>query len=480
MNTNMTLEFENALDLIAELDKYFCDSQSLIVGGAVRDYLLGHAVNDIDIATSVPLEFIGMVFADVKPITKNIDNAQPVGIIYWKGFEYEIASFRSDSKTEGRRNNVSTIVSTFEEDSLRRDITINSMGMDKYKNIIDPQNGRQDLKDWTIRCCGDANERFAEDATRILRVIRFQEKFDFIMADETLDAIHANLFRLKDRNLISPESIAKEIFKVAKWGRHFARFLHGVEVNFPDILDIILPEYTALKGFTQDPKYHPEFDGNVQGHFRACLYESESVDPVTNIAIFCHDLGKAVTRGQKENGQYNYHGHEGAGVPIVKALFERLRFSELSASDKENILFCVGNHMLIHRLDALSNKTLCKLVHNPAWSMLVEVGLADEKARFFYSSASFNHHEFYKKINRAEEIVNNIAPSDEALRLKIKEHIDGNKVMNWFLVVADNPRLLKVILPAVKEHLINLFDNDISPTQSDVFHFVENIIKNLK
>lgn len=459
----MTTEFTTAFELITTLSGFFPGTTSLIVGGAVRDRLLGIEPHDVDIATNVPFDQLAAKF-NLNDITKNTVNAQPVSIITFKGHSFEIAAFRTDvSGIQGKANNVALLVDNFEEDSARRDITINAMGIDCTNRVIDPQNGRRDLIDELVRAVGDPYMRFKEDATRILRVFRFAAKLDFRIEERTLIAAHANKHRLINRAEISHESIAKEIFKAANDGPTLMRFL--MMLDDATILEDILPEFTALRGFTHDPQWHPEWDGNVIGHIYECLRVSRSNDPVVNIAILMHDLGKAVTREEKDNGHSSYHGHEEAGVPITQAIFDRLRFPDLSSEDKNTILFAVNRHMLVHNLDMLAPRTMTKLVLNPAWGVLKDVGFADEASRHING---FDTAEFNTKISRAEERVHRIAANAADLRLKVKEFVDGNVLQDWFPEIKRDLKVLKPLLAMLAEFILERLDRDSPPSESEI------------
>ena len=465
----MTFEFNTALDLIGKLDEAFPGTQSLIVGGAVRDYFLNVPAHDVDIATNVPFEQLALYF-ELQDITKNTVNAQPVSIIVHCGVAFEIAQFRTDSIGTDRKSNVATVVSTFEEDSARRDITINAIGLDCNQKIIDPQGGRQDLIRELVTCVGDPNIRFQEDATRILRVLRFAAKLNFAIHPDTLDAVIRNRGLLTDRERISPESIAKEIFKAARDGVVFARFIRLLDLT--GISSLILREWIDLNGFTHDPIHHPEGGSTVQGHILECLVQGGFTnDPVTNIGIFCHDLGKAVTRGVKSNGQSNYHGHEGAGVPIVEALFDRLRFNDLSSGDKEDILFATEKHMLIHNLRELSTRTIARLVLAKGWNVLKQVAFADEASR---GPDLFNAEEFTQRIAWAEEKVRNIAKNRDELRLRVKEHVDGNKLLEWFPELQSNRKLIAPLLEFLAEFILECIDLGEIPSQDDIRRVASN------
>lgn len=252
----MTVEFENARALIIELDEAFPGTQSLIVGGAVRDFLMSIPCSDVDIATNVPFDQLAQRF-ELRDITKSTINAQPVSVIHYNGFAFEIAAFRADSAgVEGRGNNAPVIVGSFHEDAARRDITINAMGINSKNQVVDPVYGRTDLMNNVVRAVGIPAMRFREDATRILRVFRFAAKFNFDIEEDTLQAAKHNKWRLLDREQISPESIAKEFYKAASDGPLLSRFI--MLLQDAGILSDLLPEFTAMEGFTHDNFYHPE------------------------------------------------------------------------------------------------------------------------------------------------------------------------------------------------------------------------------
>ena len=468
----MTAEFETAFRLIGLLDHEFPGTSSLIVGGAVRDHLLGIPVSDVDIATNIPFEELSQKFI-LADITKSTVNAQPVSIIEFDGFKFEIAAFRTDSfGEEGRANNVATKVSTFQEDSARRDITINAMGINSRNEIVDPQYGRSDLIDRQVRAVGIPAMRFREDATRILRLFRFAAKLDFTIEEDTFAAACHNKWRLLDRNQISPESIAKEFYKAAYNGPQLARFLELL--NHAKILEDLLPEFTDLIGFEHSPIHHPEGNSTVIGHILECLIHSRSNDPVVNLGILFHDLGKAVTRSVAKSGFSSYHGHERAGVPIAKRVFDRMKFNDLSHEDKEAILFATDRHMLVHSISMLKFTTIVKLVHNPAWRVLVDVAYADEASR---GPDLFDADVFNRKILAAETKIHNVAENAKDLRVKVRNSVDGNRVMEWFPEVVSDKTILSKIIPDTQDFIVSSFAKGITPSEDEIKGFIRKQLK---
>jgi len=461
-------ELQVALDLMKNI-KAKLQGEIYIVGGVPRDLLMGNAIDDVDLATNIPVEELEKYF-ELRNISKN--DSQPVYAILWKGYVYDLAKFRTDSGDVGRQSNVSSETDSFEKDTERRDLTINSFGLDEEGKIVDYQGGLEDLKNKIVRAVGNAKQRFLEDATRILRVFRFAAKMDFEIEDNTKRAAIELKYLLQDPKAISQESISKEFFKAAKTGQTLANFLKKLQDT--KILHDILPEFTTMEGFDHDPQHHPEGDSQVLGHIYECLKVSPYKDPVINLAVLFHDFGKATTRSSGKYGFSNYYGHESAGVPIVEGIFKRLRFAELSPQDKKNILTAVDKHMLIHNLDKLNIKTLTKLIQNPSWETIKAVGYCDEASR---GSGLFNKQEFLEKIKRAEEKVSNIGGSEDETRKRLKQYFSGEKLMQLFPILVKDKSKFKDITAALQEYVLEELNAGREPNEEEMKTIASGILK---
>lgn len=441
-------ELRTGLELMRKISGLFPGGEIYIVGGVPRDILLGNEIDDVDMATNIPFEELSQHF-DLRNISKN--DSQPVYTILYKDYNFDLAKFREDSQTEmGRQQNVSTETDSFETDTKRRDITINSFGLDYKGRIVDYQNGLEDLKNKLIRAVGNAKERFREDATRLLRVFRFAAKMDFDIEEHTLKAAMELKDLLKNPDLISQESISQELYKAAKSGPMLANFIQKLQPA--GILQDILPEFTSMEGLTHNPKHHPEGGSTVLGHILECLKVSPYHDPVINLAVLFHDFGKAVTRGEK-NGQSTYYGHEAAGVPIVSEILKRLKFARLSPQDKKNILHAVDRHMVAHYLGKVNIKTLRKLISDPSWEIVKAVNYCDEASR---GPGLFNKEEFDAKIQRAEDKLSVVPGGENALKKQISSIIDGNKLMEWFPHLQKNRKDIGLYLPKLQDWVAEL------------------------
>jgi len=328
----------------------------------------------------------------------------------------------------------------------------------------------KDLQNKIIRAVGDAKTRFEEDATRILRVFRFAAKMDFDIDPETLQAAKDLKHLLQDSSLISQESISQEMYKAAKSGKTLSNFLY--KLQDAGILHDILPEFTDMDGFDHDPKHHPEGESQVLGHIHECLKASPYTDPVINLAVLFHDFGKATTRGTKDNGYSSYHGHEGAGVPIVENIFKRLRFAKLGPNDKKNILSAVAKHMLIHNLDNLNIKTLRKLIHDPSWETVKAVGYCDEASR---GLGLFNPTEFSDKVERAEGKVNSVGGAEE-LKKQVSSVVDGNKLLTWFPQFQKDRKQIGIYLPKLQDWIAEMILSGRSVDENSAFKKAKQMI----
>jgi hypothetical protein len=213
----------------------------------------------------------------------------------------------------------------------------------------------------------------------------------------------------------------------------------------------------------------------VQGHILECLIQSNFDSHLANIAILFHDLGKATTGALKTNGQYSYYGHEFAGVAIVKGIFSRLKFNDLSAKDKTLIEFTTAKHMLIHNIDKLKFSTLAKIVLHDGWDLLKQVGFADEISR---GKLLFNNQEFTEKIQKSEARVVSFAGTQDKFKNALKEYVDGNKILSWFAseLSGNNRVLIAPTLSHVKEIITNKIGNGIDISQDEIRSIAKQFI----
>ena len=322
--------------------------EAWLVGGCVRDLVLGREPQDYDIATgATPAELL-----------KLFPQAQLVGaqfgVILVDGVE--VATFRSDhSYQDGRHPDSVTFETDPKQDVLRRDFTINALLLDPAHmddpggHVVDYVGGLNDLKQHVIRAIGDPERRFEEDHLRMLRAIRFAARFGFEIDPATMAAIrrmHQKITR------VSPERIRDELVRILTEGG--AR--RGFELlDASGLLNDILPEVAAMKGVRQPPEFHPE--GDVWTHTLIMLEGLRSPTPALALGVLLHDVGKPGTFRVAD--RIRFDGHVELGERIARDILTRLRFSNAVI---EQVLALVANHMRFSHVHQMRESTLKRML----------------------------------------------------------------------------------------------------------------------
>ncbi len=287
--------------------------ESYVVGGCVRDSLLGRVPNDWDITTNATPEQMKACFADFRVIETGIRHGTLTVII--DGMQLEITTYRNDGEYLDNRHPVQvTFSERIEDDLSRRDFTVNAMAYHPEKGLVDLFGGREDLQTKTIRAVGDAKIRFEEDGLRILRAIRFASVLNFDIAKDTAKAIR------DCKNLLSgiaAERIREEFCKLI-CGPGAVRILR----DYIDVIAIFLPELDRCVGFEQNTKYHCY---DVFEHTLQALALCEDDDLITRLGILLHDIGKPLCYTEDEQGGH-FKGHAPVGVEITQNILTRLHF----------------------------------------------------------------------------------------------------------------------------------------------------------
>ena len=315
--------------------------QIYLVGGAVRDELLGIEVKDRDwvVVGSTPEDMAALGY-------KAVGKEFPVFIHPDSGEEYALA--RTERKSgpgyKGFVFNTSDDI-TLEQDLERRDITINAIARDENGGLIDPFNGRNDLENKVIRHVSDA---FVEDPLRVLRVARFAAQFDFVIAAETL-ALLTEISATDELEALVPERIWVETEKALQTRTPRRYFDVLRECN---ALTVLFPEIERLFGVPQPERYHPEIDCGVHTLMVLDQAATLSADSEVRFAALVHDLGKATT--PKEIWP-SHHGHGERGVELIDKLCDRLRIPNRY---RELATVVSRYHLNCHRIDELSPKVV--------------------------------------------------------------------------------------------------------------------------
>jgi poly(A) polymerase len=336
--------------------------QAYLVGGCVRDLLLGHAPKDFDVSTDAPPDRIMQLF----PNSGQVGAHFGVVVVHDEAAHVEVATFRSDRDyTDGRRPSSVRFETDAREDVLRRDFTVNGLMMDlESGRVLDFVEGRADLERGLIRAIGDPEVRFREDHLRLLRAIRFAARLGFTIEPATFAAMQRH-HRLIEK--VSAERVRDELVRILTEGG--AR--RGFELlDESGLLQDLLPEIASMKGVEQPPEFHPE--GDVWVHTLLLLDKLKEASPTLAWGALLHDVGKPGTFRVAE--RIRFDGHVEEGVRLAHAILQRLRSSH---EDTEQVEALVAHHMRFKDVPHMRQSTLKRFLRLPKFGEHLELHRLD-------------------------------------------------------------------------------------------------------
>lgn len=317
--------------------------QPFIVGGAVRDFVMGREVHDVDLCVvGMTMPQLLAAFPEGKAVGKDF----PIVIVD----DIEIALARTERKIDSGHTGFSceTENVTLEQDLARRDLTINAMAMDPFTGqILDPFGGREDIRRESLRPVGP---HFCEDPLRVLRAARFAAQLEMATTGELVEAAARVLHELPT---LPQERVFSELQKALRAAKPCLFFL---ALDMMGALEIVFPEIAALKGRVQPEKYHPEGDAYV--HTLLVINRARELvgDDAAMFAALVHDLGKAVTDDDNLPHHYN---HEALGVPLVHRFCDRLKVPNAL---RDAGVAAAREHLNIHKFNELKPITKARLL----------------------------------------------------------------------------------------------------------------------
>ena len=288
-----------------------------IVGGCVRDSLLGLAPKDWDICTeATPLE-VESCLSDYRILETGIKHGT-VTVLMDDG-QYEVTTFREDGEySDNRRPDSVKFVKSIISDLSRRDFTINAMAYNDTVGLVDPYNGAKCLKNWIISCVGKSEDRFREDALRIMRAIRFASVYEFTISEDTARAIHDNCNLL---NNIAVERINTELCKLI-----FGRDALNILLDYSDVFTTVIPELKPCMVFSENNGH------TVYEHIARAVSNYNGDDLSVKIALLLQGIGKPYCYTEDENVGH-FYGHGQIGGEIAASIVSRLRFDRKTQKD---------------------------------------------------------------------------------------------------------------------------------------------------
>ena len=301
--------------------------KAYVVGGAVRDAYLNLPVSDADITTSAKPEEVTAVFKNggYKVIPTGIKHGTVTVIV--DGESFEITTFRSESGyADNRHPEIVEFVADLQGDLLRRDFTVNAMAYNEIEGLIDLYGGKNDCDSKILRAVGNADERFKEDALRILRALRFASKLGFTIEKETSKAIFKNAERL---SAISKERVYQELIKIIT-GNHAEETL----IKFKKIIFEIIPELKNCDGFDQKSKYHAY---DVYTHIVKSVGYSKN-EKTVRLTCLLHDIAKPSCFTLDEFGRGHFYGHPEKSAETAVKILKRLKVDNKTINTVETVI----------------------------------------------------------------------------------------------------------------------------------------------
>ncbi|HHW31927.1 MAG TPA: HD domain-containing protein [Clostridiaceae bacterium] len=407
--------------------------EAYLVGGCTRDMIMGKEPKDWDVTTIAKPDEIKKLF------DKTIDTGIKHGTVtvLWGDTKVEVTTYRVDGVYSDNRRPASVgFISSLTEDLSRRDFTMNAVAYSPRRGIVDPFNGVRDIKGKIIKTVGDPDQRFNEDALRMLRAVRFSAELDFKVEDNVLDSIRKNSHLIEK---VSSERVREELTRILV-SEHPIRFILLRDTH---LLQHILPEFEICFYTIQNNPYHIY---NVAVH---SLHAIENIPPESMLrwVMLLHDIGKPLSKSVDENGVDHFYGHSEKSLHLAMNIFNRLKFPSA---------FIKRAGKLIKEHDRVI-ETTCKAVRRAISSLgddifldLLKVKEADIKAQnpeFMADRLTKieNIKSLYRQIKERADCLSMkdmAINGDYLINLGITEGREIGRILNeLFEMVIDNPEL---------------------------------------
>ena len=420
--------------------------QAFVVGGCVRDCILGRTPGDWDIATdALPME-VKVLF----PVTLDTGIKHGTVTIIINKSSYEVTTYRIDGEyLDFRKPQSVTFTSSIEEDLSRRDFIINAIAYNPLRGIVDPFGGISDIKAGVIRTVGDPDKRFSEDALRMLRAVRFSAQLGFSINENTLRSIGINCHMIEN---ISAERIRDELTKTLLSDNPFCFSL----LMDTELIRYTLPEFEPCFLTCQNNPYHAY---DVAAHTLRSVANIEK-DKVLRWTMLFHDIGKPVVKTTDNKGIDHFYNHQQLSVKLSKTAMLRLRFDKKSM---DKILLLVKYHDMHIKAEPKSVRKAMFKIGEDMFENLLKVIEADKKAQnprlLKERVEKFSRlWEIYKDIREKEQCTSlkSLAVSgDDLITLGIKPGKEIKELLDSLLEkVIEEPELNKkeILLGLLRQH----------------------------
>ncbi|WP_339004262.1 CCA tRNA nucleotidyltransferase [Fusobacterium animalis] len=384
------------IEILNKLNEY---GKGYIVGGAIRDILLGLKPKDVDFATNLSYETLKTLFSEYTP--KETGKSFGVLRIRINNIDYEIAKFRED--IYGKEKKVS-FVDDIKNDLARRDFTINAMAYNQKEGIIDLYNGQKDIENRIINFIGNAEERIIEDPLRVLRAFRFMSRLNFSLSENTIEAIKKQKDLLKN---IPEERITMEFSKLLL-GENIKNTL--TLMRDTGVLELIIPEFKATYDFNQcNPHHNLDLFNHIIN-----VVSKVPADLELRYSALLHDIAKPVVQTFDEKGIAHYKTHEIVGADMARDILTRMK---LPVKLIDTVVEIIKKHMILYKdiTDKKFNKLLSEMGYDNLWR-LIEHSIADNSSK--NNEVVSTENDLHERLKRAVEKQMQVTVNDLAVNGK--------------------------------------------------------------
>ncbi len=386
--------------------------EAYLIGGSVRDFIMGLPIGDIDITTNATPQQVEEVFKNFRVIETGLKHGTVTVLI--DGEPLEITTYRCEGTySDNRHPDSVTFSKRLADDVVRRDFTMNGIAYDFKNGFCDLVGGIEDINNKTIRCIGDAETRFREDALRILRALRFSAVLGFEIEENTKKAIHKCRELL---NNISAERIREEVVKLI-----CGKNAYSVLTEFSDVICVFIPEFKSCVGFEQKNRHHIH---DVYTHILKALEQSKP-EPAIRLALLFHDIGKPAVAHFDEDGEQHFYSHPKISAEMTDEIMTRLRFDNETKNKVVTLVKFHDSPIMLNNADKPDRKRLKRIMSQIGKDLifdLIEVKRCDNSAQnpFYYRGD-----DFYAE---TRNIINEIISENECFSVKDLK-INGNDLI---------------------------------------------------
>ena len=429
MNTSNRIHLpQNVENIIQNIEK--AGYEAYAVGGCVRDSFLGKEPDDWDITTSATPEQIKELFR--RTVDTGIAHGTVTVMIHQTG--YEVTTYRVDGDYKDSRHPEEVFyTSSLTEDLKRRDFTINAMAYNSKHGLVDVFGGMEDLKKGVIRAVGDPEERFTEDALRIMRAVRFSAQLGYTIEEKTKDALKKLAGNLEH---ISAERIQTELNKLL-----LSSHPEKMKVLFDcGITKVIMPEFDRIMETEQNNPHHKY---SVGDHTIKAL-QNVGADKVLRLTMLFHDFGKPLVQTEDADGIHHFHGHARISEQLAVEILQRLKYDNDTIRRVRNL---VRYHDLKIEMTHAGTRRAIYKVGEDMYPLLFEVQMADLSAQ-----SEYKREEKINRLERMKELYREVQKANDCVSLKTLA-VSGKDVLEWGVKPGKEVgEVLARLLDAVMDH----------------------------